>query len=171
MTKAAGPPPPVVPLVVPLVVPDVNVLVQSLIGPAGPAVRVFHAAWDKRIELVRSDNLVAELRDTLDKPRLRSRFPAVAAGGDDLVAEYLALARHVRDVPRVFDYRRDPNDAYLVDLAVAAGASVITSHDNDLLDLMRDNPDGRDFRRRFPAVEVLTPPELLGRLVKAGVAE
>ena len=152
----------------PLVVPDVNVLAQSLIGPGGPAARLLHEAWDERITLVRSEALLDELRSTLSKPRLRERFPIVEAGGDDLVVEFEILARPVAVVPTVFEHARDPDDAYLVNLAVAARASLITSTDNDLLDLMGDNPDGHDFRRRFPELEVLTPPELLGRLRGVG---
>jgi putative PIN family toxin of toxin-antitoxin system len=145
-------------------VPDVNVLFRAAVNRAGASGLVLHAAWNGRIKLVGSWPLLEELRSTLAKPHLRERFDIGDDEANDAMAE-LALVAEVLDVvPAVFDLPRDPKDAYLVDLAVAARASVITSTDNDLLDLMGDNPDGHDFRRRFPEIEVLTPPELLGRL-------
>lgn len=52
-----------------------------------------------------------------------------------------------------------------VDLAIAAGAHVITTRDRHLLAL-RDitDPLGIDFLSRFSAVEVLTPVQLLHRV-------
>ena len=150
------------------VVPDVNVLLQAIIGPGGPSMQLFHAAWDRKIEFVRSHGLIAELQATLAKPRLRERYPIVVAAGAEHVEEFKVLATPVADVPEVFAYARDPDDAYLVDLAVAADAQVITTSDNDLLDLMGDTPDGHDFRRRFPRIEILTPPELLQLLRSEG---
>jgi predicted nucleic acid-binding protein len=65
----------------------------------------------------------------------------------------------------VFAYTRDPDDAHYVNLALAAGADVIVSRDRDLLDLVAANrPESVEFRRRFPALQILTPEEVLRRL-------
>jgi len=72
------------------------------------------------------------------------------------------IATTLVDVPAVFEFPRDPNDAHYVDLALAAQAKLIVSRDLDLLSLGDPStPEGREFRARFPDLEILTPSELL----------
>jgi putative PIN family toxin of toxin-antitoxin system len=53
------------------VVLDANVLVSAAISAAGPPRRIVAAWIDGRFELVASPLLLEELRDVLDRPRLR----------------------------------------------------------------------------------------------------
>ena len=73
-----------------------------------------------------------------------------------------ALAEMIDPVGAVFQHPIDPKDTMIVNLAVAAGAHVITSRDRHLLSL-RDakTPAGAEFMSRFGFIEVLTPVELL----------
>ena len=63
------------------------------------------------------------------------------------------MASLMDEVPHVFEFARDPQDAHYVDLAVAANAKLIVSRDKDLLSL-RDatTTDGREFLNRFPMI-------------------
>ena len=70
-------------------------------------------------------------------------------------------------MPLQFPYPRDPKDELYLNLAIAAGARYLVSWDNDLLDLMADNPDGTAFRGRFPGLMVLTPVAFLRELGQA----
>ena len=48
------------------------------------------------------------------------------------------------------------------DVAIATGALLVVSNDKDLLDLMNDsNQEGKALRSRYPALRILTPPQLL----------
>jgi predicted nucleic acid-binding protein len=86
----------------------------------------------------------------------------------DFVAEIRALAICLDSIPHVFDFPSDPKDAHYVDLALAADAKLIVSRDKDLLSL-RDaaTSEGRDFMSRYPALLILTPPEVLKLLEAA----
>lgn len=147
------------------VVFDCNVLFQALISQRGPAWAAFDAAYEKRVALVLSQYIVDELRDVVARPHLAARFALT----DDKIAAFLAtlegFAEKIVEVPHVFDFPRDPNDAHYVDLAVTANASLIVSRDADLLSLSDlATSDGREFAAKFPAIEILTPPQLLSRL-------
>jgi predicted nucleic acid-binding protein len=66
----------------------------------------------------------------------------------------------VEDVPRVYQYKRDPDDEPFLDLAIATQASFIVSRDNDLLDLMKDD----DFRKAYPDLAIVDPPSFLAHV-------
>ncbi len=68
-------------------------------------------------------------------------------------------------VPNVFSYPRDPKDEHYVDLAIAASATLVVSRDKDLLALADPaTVEGQDFAARFPAINIVTPVEMLARL-------
>lgn len=77
------------------------------------------------------------------------------------VARFLIdLAKYtepVATIPAQFSYERDPDDAHYVNLAIATRATFLVARDKDLQDLMRIE----DFRRRFPDLHIVTPPEFL----------
>lgn len=65
----------------------------------------------------------------------------------------------MNNVPSVFNYPRDPDDAHYVDLAVATQAFLVVSRDKDLLDLMHDsNAEGKSLRASYPELRIVTPP-------------
>lgn len=147
------------------VVFDCNVLFQALIAPQGPAGAVVQAAKNRRVALFLADFVLDELRDVAMRPHLASRFAITEIRLDDYIALLRQFSTLIEDVPHVFDFPRDPDDAYYVDLAVAAHAKLIVSRDRDLLSLAdASTADGRDFALRFPGLEIITPPELLNRL-------
>ena len=136
------------------VVADANVFVWAALGrsPGSPSVRIVNAVLDGRIELVMSPSLLAEVADVLSRPRIRKRLSAEDAQLflADVAAQVVMLADRL-DPPSVC---RDPNDDYLVALAVMAGAEVLVSGDEDLL----------AAEPARAGVEVLTPRQLVDRL-------
>lgn len=61
-----------------------------------------------------------------------------------------------------FRLSRDPDDSHYINLAIAAGARLIVTRDNDLLDLMLDSSDdARALRSTYPALQIVTPPRFL----------
>jgi putative PIN family toxin of toxin-antitoxin system len=106
------------------------------------------------IDVVISWDLAAELRDVLERPKIRRHELA-----DEDVRDLLSLT--ARDLPAVdVDVEvRDADDVPVVAAAVAGRADVIVTGDRDLLD---DPELGEWLRAR--GIEVLTPAELLTRI-------
>jgi predicted nucleic acid-binding protein len=75
------------------------------------------------------------------------------------------LAEMINDVPDTYQHPVDPDDSHYVNLALAAGATLITSRDRHLLALMDQSQSlGRAFRQQFPQLDIIRPEELLSRL-------
>ena len=89
------------------------------------SVRIIDATLDGRIELVMSPLLLKEIADVLSRPRIRKRLSAEDAQLflADVAAQVLMLA----DPPDPPSVCRDPDDGYLVALAVVAAADVLVS--------------------------------------------
>jgi putative PIN family toxin of toxin-antitoxin system len=135
---------------VPRVVVDPGVFVSALIAPKGAPAQFLDLLLEQRFELVASPWSLAELTGVL----LRDRFRRYASTDEvrELVADLAAVAIVLGDPPDPAPVTRDPNDDYLVSLAVAAQADALISGDRDLTDL-QDAP-----------VPVLTPRTFLIRL-------
>ncbi|GJF18024.1 hypothetical protein NGTWS1803_36590 [Mycolicibacterium cyprinidarum] len=109
---------------------DPNVWVSAVINPYGTPARVVEAVADGVITAVVTQHLLDELAAVLIRPKFR-RWISIA----DAVAfvESLGGNADLRDDPGPPKVRvRDPNDDYLVALAEAAGATIVTG-DGDLL--------------------------------------
>jgi putative PIN family toxin of toxin-antitoxin system len=137
---------------------DAMVLLQAGANPSGPSGACFDHARAGALVLVTSPDTISELRELLGRPNIRKKFPHLT---DDvvegLVAEIDRIGTSLANVPRVFEYPRDPKDEPYVNLAIAAEADYLTSRDKDLLDLMQD----MEFTTRFPGIRVLDPVSLL----------
>lgn len=132
---------------------DVNVLVSTLLSPAGTPGRLL-AGWQAgQFELMVSPRLLAELERALAYPKLRRRVAeADARAIVSLVASRAVLARDPEGPPPVNS--ADPDDDYLLALA-ADRKAVLVSGDRDLLSLGGAYP-------------IYTPAEFLGMLGDAG---
>ena len=127
-----------------------GVFVSALIAPKGTPAQLLDLLLEQRFELVVSPRLLGELTWVL----LRDRFRRYVTAGEvrELVADLAAVATVLRDPPDPVAVTRDPNDDYLIALAVAAQADALISGDRDLTDL------------QSPPVPVLTPRMFLVRL-------
>ncbi len=135
------------------VVLDPGVLVSAVLTSTGPPAQILDRWRDGEFDLVVSPNLLDELEDVL----LRPKFHGVASG-DEVRAYVKALAGGgvlMRDPEEIQAVTADPDDDYLVALAIGARADVIVSGDKDLAELVD------------PPVSVLTPRELLERLERS----
>lgn len=112
------------------VVIDPNVWISAVINPYGTPARVVEAVADGAITAVVTQHLLDELAAVLIRPKFR-RWISVA----DALAFVESLGGHadLRDDPGPPTTGvRDPNDDYLVALAEAADAVIVTG-DDDLL--------------------------------------
>ena len=111
---------------------DPNVLISALLSPSGSPAALVTRWLTGEFELVVSEKLLAELERALTYPKLRSRITyEEAAAFVDLLSR---TATTVED-PGVSPPRsRDPGDDYLLALAEASAATLVTG-DHDLLAL------------------------------------
>jgi putative PIN family toxin of toxin-antitoxin system len=142
----------------PGVVFDCVVYLQAVAGPSGPAARLLGLLEAGRFTLYVSDHVLAEVREVLERPRVRAKNPAVTDETTRELLDRLArIATKVADVPSLFSLPRDPDDEPYVNLALAADADYLVTRDRDLLDLMNDP----GFRASHPRLIILNPVALL----------
>jgi putative PIN family toxin of toxin-antitoxin system len=136
------------------VVADANILVSAALGrsPESPSVRIVDAALDGRIELVMSPALLEETADVLSRPRIQRRLSAEDA--QQFLADLASQVVMLPDPSNPPSVCRDPDDDYLIALAVTGGADVLVTGDDDLLAV----------EPARAGVEVLTPRQLIDRL-------
>ncbi|HEX4796344.1 MAG TPA: putative toxin-antitoxin system toxin component, PIN family [Humisphaera sp.] len=148
------------------VVFDCNVFAQALISPRGPAAACVAHAQLGRLVLFVSDYVLQEIRELPQKlkpqlgvsPELIERF----------IQDIAKYARVVDDVPNVYTHPHDPDDSHYVNLAVATESQLIVSRDRHLLNLMDTaRPEGKEFKKLFPALTVLTP-DVFANQLRAG---
>jgi putative PIN family toxin of toxin-antitoxin system len=117
---------------------DPNVIISALLAPDGSPAKVLRAGLDGAYDLVASPLLLAELERALAYSKIRRRIPA-----SDATAAVRLVERQARvvDDPTEPPLVRspDPGDDYLIALAVAARA-VIVSGDRHLLGLDQTSP-------------------------------
>jgi putative PIN family toxin of toxin-antitoxin system len=144
------------------VVFDCNVFLQALANPGGPAGRCLEMALCGQVTLYLSSVVLDEIRRVTSYPKLVARFRLRANRVTALLDNLPKVAVIVPVVPELWSYDRDPDDAHYVNLALAADARLIVSRDRDLLDLMDSTrPEAAEFQRRYPALRILSPVELL----------
>ena len=75
----------------------------------------------------------------------------------------------INEIPRVFEYPRDPNDEPYINLAIAARAKYLVSRDKDLLDLMTATDfESKQFRQRFRFLRIIDPVDVLHEIKRLG---
>jgi len=112
---------------------DVNVIVSALLSRGGSPAKVLRAWQNGQIELIVSPLLLAELERALAYPKLRRRIPSKEAEAVvDWIRRTAMIAQDPAAPPPISS--RDPGDDYLLALAVAEKAHLV-SGDEHLLSL------------------------------------
>lgn len=119
---------------------DTNVLFAARISPSGVPARLVRLGLQRRYELVVSPLLLDEVAEAL----LRKKAGLDRAEVDEYVAQ-LGECTVVGDPTEPGRWSRDPDDDYLVGLALAADSDALVTGDRDLLHLID------------PPLTVLTP--------------
>jgi putative PIN family toxin of toxin-antitoxin system len=145
------------------VVFDCNVLLVAAAKERSAAAACLWLARSGYIRLFLSKDVLAEVEDVLNRPKIRQAFDTLT---DELVNSFLERLREVgefvRSVPKKFIYPRDKNDEPYINLAGAVDAHYLVSRDKDLLDLNTGHSiEGKEFRQRFRPLKVIQPLDLL----------
>ena len=118
------------------------------------------------MQLLLSEEILAELTGVLKRPTIRSRYPELT---DEIVEDFLKTLRNsaqiTTDLPKRFSYPRDIDDEPYLNLAIETEATYLVSRDKDLLDLMTGYSDEcKEFRQRFRSLTVIEPIEFLKKV-------
>ena len=119
--------------------PDATVLVSAPISRAGNPDRITRAWQEAELSLVVCPQLLAEVRDVLQRPRPR-RFISESEANEfvDLIAAVADVRTDPEPVAGLVP--ADPDDDYLVALARETGVDYILSSDQHLTGLDRHGP-------------------------------
>ena len=112
------------------VVADTNVLVSALIFPGGSPEAFYRLALERRIELVTSRPLLAELGRVLAE-----KFGWEAERAEEAVGQVVRLAEIVAPRETLSEIEADPADNRVLEAVAEGGAAAIVSGDRHLLAL------------------------------------
>jgi len=140
---------------------------QGAARAEGPSAACLNLVEEGLVQLFVSGPILAEVQDVLTRPKLQRKFSALTHEFvDGFLQSLISKATLIHEVPRRFEYGRDPKDEPYINLALAAGATHLVSRDNDLLDLMRDP----NFRAQFPTLTILDPVAFLQTSLQPGTS-
>jgi putative PIN family toxin of toxin-antitoxin system len=110
---------------------DTNIWVSALLNPFGYPARLCNAFANGRFEAVLSEQLLVELADVLNRPRIKNKYGLA----DNDIAEFLLLleerADHVLLTGNI-SVCRDKDDDCVIETALRGSAPYIVSRDDDL---------------------------------------
>src|SRR5439155_6658715 len=97
---------------------DSNVFLQALGNPRGPAGACFDAIRDRRVQLVVSQQLIDEITRVVERPRISRKLRILPTRFYRLLDELKVHAVYMQNVPEPFTLGRDPDDSYIINLAI-----------------------------------------------------
>ena len=141
------------------VVFDCMIFLQAVARPVGPAGACVDRAENGDAELLVSADILAEMRDVLNRPGVQKKFRNLTP---ERVANFIIrierFAVVIGPVPEAFTLARYPKDSKYLNLAIVSGAELVVSRDNDLLDLMTsDDAEPTAFRTAYPTIRIIDP--------------
>jgi putative PIN family toxin of toxin-antitoxin system len=143
----------------PAAVFDTGVMLQAAINPHGPAASALDQFDQEKVTVYLSPRLRSEWEDVLMRSSIRAKNPQITDAQVEAALErFDARAIMVPNPPLYLLYPRDPDDEPVINLAIHVQATYLVTRDRDLLDLMDETrPEGRNFRQRFPDLNILDP--------------
>ena len=120
------------------VILDTNVLLGALISPYGPPDIIYRARRAARFELVTSTAQLDELRRVSRYPKLKSILPAHRVGTMVNNMQRAIVLGTLPPPPNGMDLN-DPNDVFLLSMALASEADYLVTGDHRAGLLQRSN--------------------------------
>jgi putative PIN family toxin of toxin-antitoxin system len=111
---------------------DTNVVVSALIW-GGTPFKLLQAATDGYLTLYTSPALLAELREVLTRDHLARRLTQQQTAVEDAIRLYAEMSIPITPLATPRAVPNDIDDDQVIACALAAGATLIVSGDNDLL--------------------------------------
>ena len=111
---------------------DTNVVLSAILWGGKPA-QILYKANEGQIQLISSNELLAELLDVFARPKFLSRLQLIGNTPEGLVAGYQTLIELVEAATIPSRIAEDPDDDAVLACAVSGKANYIVSGDDDLL--------------------------------------
>jgi uncharacterized protein len=135
---------------VPKVVLDTNILVSAFITPHGTPAKLLRAWRDGQFDLVISPPLLAELQETLHRPKLRARYHLSPENIHNFLMLLASATVCVPGITTLSAPIRDHDDLMVLATTIESQAAYLVTGDKELLHL-----------ERFRFVRIVTPSTLL----------
>ena len=115
------------------VVIDTVGFIRALLNPRGIWGEIIFEYRD-RYELIVAEQLLVELEDVLQRPQMVRKYSVLVGRDVQTVRQGLAAGRRITLGP-IEEVSRDPNDDYLIAMAVLGQALFLVTEDKDLLSI------------------------------------
>ena len=116
----------------PKVVIDTNIWISFLIGKKLSSLKSLIS--NKNIQIIISDELIEEIEEVTNRPKLRKYFP------QEKVHDFINLLRIIsspHSIEVVESICRDPKDDFILALSKETKADFLVTGDNDLLSIVK----------------------------------
>jgi hypothetical protein len=130
---------------------DVYVWISGLLWGGIPG-QILKLAKNQRITLFASANVLTDIKDTLNRPKLQHQKQHLRYTTEYLMAVVKQLTQLCADKPIEMPQLRDPDDAVILAIALVVNAEVIVTGDLNLLVL-----------KSFKDISIIMPKEFLSR--------
>lgn len=137
------------------VVLDTNILVSRLISPKGVPAKIVKALQEKRFILVTSEELLSELKRTLNYPKIKRNYKLEDRDINKYIKNLSIFSELVSPKEKLRIIKDDPDDNRFIESAVSGKATYIVSGDKHLLEL-----------EEYEGIKLITPRQFLEELKK-----
>lgn len=125
------------------VVVDTNVIIRGVLSSIGASALLLEAIRRRRCILIASREYLSEIHCVLSRPRFVHRYGITAHQRRRLIARLYTLSLFVQPTGHLA-LCRDPQDDYLIEMALLGRATHLVSEDDDL----HEDPDVVEFLRQ-----------------------
>ena len=145
---------------------DTNTLVRGMYSSLSPAGRVLEGCRSRFYRFLLSKAVFAEYVEVLNYEEIRERnYDVHWKSATLLVMRLKYVSVYLPSVSVSFDFRRDPDEAKFLELAIAGNATHLVTHDRDLLSLRSGHTEvAKRLRRRMPRLSILTAADFLSSM-------
>ena len=132
------------------VVIDTNVFISAILIKFGNPRKIFEKLLNGEFILIESEELLAELRDVLIRPKFNF---ITADEKEHFIKNLLSLCKIIEPKQKLDIIKNDPDDNVVLETAVQGNADYIISGDEHLLIL-----------KEFKGIKIISPKEFLDLL-------
>lgn len=147
---------------IPRVVYDAMVFFQWAALPADRTHATIQAVFNGSVRLILSHDLIAELRDLLNRPAIQAKFKSPDPLDIELFLETVSAVSDILPiVNQTFSWKQHPDDDHVFNLAIDAQADFLVTWERRLLQIAELDPQAAsELKKLAPQLQIVTPRQL-----------